>query len=87
MNLSAWRYYSKFYQGNRRLIVLSVVVSIAQSVIILPIVLLVRYIFDEVINAGDIKLLVLIGIAIALLNIINSIFTVRIRASALPKNK
>ncbi len=75
MNLSAWKYYTKFYRGSQKRLILSILVSIVQSLTVLPIVLLVRYIFDEIVANGNTKMLVLIGLGIILLNIINSALT------------
>lgn len=71
MNVPAWRYYIKFYRGHYHELLLSVLVSIGQSLIILPIALLVRYAFDDLIPASDLDALILIGLAIALLYFVN----------------
>ncbi|MCZ6774977.1 MAG: ABC transporter ATP-binding protein [Ignavibacteria bacterium] len=51
---------------------MSIAISIGLSLIVLPIAYLVRYVFDEVIPAGDIRLLVLAGVAVFLLSLVNS---------------
>jgi ATP-binding cassette subfamily B protein len=72
MNLSAWKYYIKFYRGSFHTLLLSVIISAGQCLLVLPIAFLVRYTFDKIIPAGDLRLLVLSGIAILLLNLVNS---------------
>ena len=72
MNIPAWRYYSRFYKGSYRMLALSIGISIGLSLIVLPIAYLVRYVFDEVIPAGDIRLLVLAGVAVFVLSLVNS---------------
>jgi ATP-binding cassette subfamily B protein len=72
MNLSAWQYYIKFYRGSYLTLFLSVIISAGQCLLVLPIAFLIRYTFDKIIPAGDLRLLVLAGIAILLLNLANS---------------
>lgn len=67
MNIQAWRYYSQFYKGAYRRLFLTIVASIGQSFLHLPILLLVRHAFDDVIPSGNSYLLVLIGATIVLL--------------------
>ncbi len=71
MNMSAWRYYIRFYRGCYRELFLSVVVSIGQSLIVLPIALLIRYVFDDLIPAGNLYVLTLVGLIIVLLYLAN----------------
>jgi len=71
MNISAWRYYGRFYQDHYRELFLGLVVSIGQSLIILPIALLVRYAFDDLLPTRDLYTLALTGLVIVLLYLIN----------------
>jgi ATP-binding cassette subfamily B protein len=87
MNLSAWQYYIKFYRGSYRTLLLSVIISAGQCLLVLPIAFLVRYAFDKIIPAGDIRLLVLAGIAILLLNLANSGITLLTRYLTLRTTK
>jgi len=64
MNVSAWRYYIQFYKDSYHLLLLSIVASIGQSVLLFPIALLVRYVFDVIIPTSNYSRLVLIGVAI-----------------------
>ncbi len=70
-NMPAWRYYVKFYQGSHGVLLLTVLISVVQSLFVLPIAFLVRYVFDKVLPAGDVYLLLFTGLTILLLNLIN----------------
>lgn len=72
MNLSAWQYYFKFYRGSLRTLLFSVIVSSGQCLLVLLITFLVRYAFDTTIPAGDLQMLVLVGLGILFLNLANS---------------
>jgi ATP-binding cassette, subfamily B, bacterial len=76
---AAWRYFSKFYRGQRRRLALSAVISAAQSLFIVPTLLLVRYVFDVAIPQQNIRLLVLMGIGIFVFRLINSAVSLWIR--------
>jgi ABC-type bacteriocin/lantibiotic exporter with double-glycine peptidase domain len=71
LNIPAWRYYAKFYQGSHGVLLLTILISVAQSLFVLPIAFLVRYVFDKVLPAGNVYLLLFIGLAILLLNLTN----------------
>jgi ATP-binding cassette subfamily B protein len=77
---AAWRFFTRFYRGQRKRLVLSSVVAVAQSLLIVPTLLLVRYIFDVAIPQKNIRLLALIGIAIFLFRILNSSVSLWIRS-------
>jgi ATP-binding cassette subfamily B protein len=72
---SLWNYYYRFFRGKKRQLLLSVVVAIAQSLLILPLTLLVRRAFDHSIPSGDFRGLALIGASLLLLNLGNSTVT------------
>lgn len=74
-----WNYFIKFYSGLYRKLFGSFIGSVLQAFLILPTILLVRYVFDDVIPHKNIRLLVIIGIAIFGLRLINSIVTVWLR--------
>ena len=76
---AAWRYFSQFYRGQRRRLALSAVISAAQSLFIVPTLLLVRYVFDVAIPQQNIRLLVLMGIGIFVFRLINSAVSLWIR--------
>ena len=87
MNTSAWRYYTGLYEGHYRPLLLSAVVSIAQSVLVLPIALLVRHAFDNLIPAGELRPLVLAGAALAALYLLNGAATLWTRHLVLRTSK
>jgi ATP-binding cassette, subfamily B, bacterial len=77
---AAWRYFVQFYAGQHKRLAMSAVISAAQSLIIVPTLLLVRYVFDVAIPQKNIRLLVLIGIGIFVFRLANSAISLWIRA-------
>ncbi|MDH4230860.1 MAG: ABC transporter ATP-binding protein/permease [Nitrospirota bacterium] len=77
---AAWRYFIEFYRGQHKRLALSAVISAAQSLFIVPTLLLVRYVFDVAIPQQNIRLLVLIGIGIFVFRLINSAVSLWIRS-------
>ena len=77
---AAWRYFAGFYKGQYKRLAFSSVISSAQSLIIIPTLLLVRYVFDEAIPQKDIHLLVLSGIGIFVFRLANSGISLWIRS-------
>jgi ABC-type bacteriocin/lantibiotic exporter with double-glycine peptidase domain len=71
LNSPAWKYYISYYFPYRNKVLLSILVSIFQSAIFLPIAYLIRYIFDVAIPNGNYGSLLLIGLAIILLQLLN----------------
>ena len=67
MSRRAWREYARLLGGNPRLLMLSIATAVAQSLMLVPIGLLVQRAFDESIPNDDIGELVLIGVVILLL--------------------
>jgi ATP-binding cassette, subfamily B, bacterial len=76
----AWRYFVQFYVGQHKRLAMSAVISAAQSLIIVPTLLLVRYVFDVAIPQRNVRLLVLIGIGIFVFRLANSAISLWIRA-------
>ena len=72
INVPAWQDYARFYQRSHRALIFTVLVSVGQSLLVLPIAMLVRYAFDKVIPNRDSGLLVLIGASILLLYVANA---------------
>jgi ABC-type multidrug transport system fused ATPase/permease subunit len=70
MNTRAWRYYSRFYKRDRLPLLFTFVLSTGQSLLHVPILLLVRYAFDYVIPSGDLPMLAAIGVLAILLYLI-----------------
>ena len=87
MNLPAWRYYCQFYRGSYRALLMSSVISMAQSVALLPIALLVRHAFDVAIPAGNFSRLTWIGVAIIFLYLLNGGMTLWTRHVTLHTTK
>ncbi|MEE9448826.1 MAG: hypothetical protein V3V72_02145, partial [Ignavibacteriaceae bacterium] len=77
---AAWRYFINFYRGQYKRLMFSSAVSSAQSLIIVPVLLLVRYVFDEAIPQKNMHLLVLIGIGIFTFRLANSAISLWIRS-------
>jgi ATP-binding cassette subfamily B protein len=64
LNLAAWRSFARLLQGTRRLIALSLVIAVGQTLLLIPIAFLVRRAFDVTIPAGDTSQLILMGAGI-----------------------
>jgi ATP-binding cassette subfamily B protein len=76
MNAPAWRYYISFFRGSYGRLFLSIISSVVQSPIILAITWLVRYAFDGIIPAGDVRGLLLVGAVMLLATLANSGLTI-----------
>lgn len=72
MNINAWKYYGKFYRDFYGKLVLNIIVSVVQSLLVLPIAFFVRYAFNVIMPGGDFHILILIGLAIFLLHLLNN---------------
>ncbi len=79
-NKFAWKYFSVFYKEHKYKLILTSIGSSAQVALIIPIILLVRYAFDEVIQNKDINTLILIGVTIFGLRVLNSLASVLLKA-------
>ncbi len=71
MKHSVWRYYPEFYKGSYRALLLTVLASIGQAFLVLPITLLIRYAFDVVVPSGDARFLLIVGAGLLGLNLAN----------------
>ena len=85
MNNLAWQYYLQFYRGSYRTLIFSILLSVLQSLFLLPIAFLVRYIFDKVIPTGDVQNLIGMSLIILGLIVLNSGFTLWTRYLSLNK--
>ena len=83
MNESVWRHHNRFFHGYHRILLMSAIIAITQALIILPVAFVVRYIFDEIIPAGDLLLLTLMCIAILVLHLTSSGMTLWMRHMSL----
>lgn len=79
-NKSAWKYLSCFYKEHKYKLILTSIGSSAQVILIIPIILLVRYAFDDVIQNKEINTLILIGVIIFVLRVFNSFTSVLLKA-------
>ncbi len=87
MNRKAWRYYLRFYRASYHRLVLTILFSILQSLIVLPVAFLVRYAFDQVIPQGATAGLIYVGLIMLALIILNSILTLLTRYLSLNQTK
>src|SRR4051794_20976071 len=62
--MERWRQYARLLQGSRAGVLLSLGLSLLQSLLLIPIALLVRQAFNEAIPKQDNGQLILIGVAI-----------------------
>jgi ABC-type multidrug transport system fused ATPase/permease subunit len=72
LDVAAWRYFLNFYKGQHRRLAITALVSAAQSLFIVPTLLLVRYAFDKAIPQKNIQFIILIGIGIFVFRLANS---------------
>ncbi len=61
MHREAWKYYAGFYRGRGGTILFAFVLSVARSVVVLPIFALVKWLIDVAIPKGDVRSLLLVG--------------------------
>lgn len=87
MNRKAWRYYLQFYRESYHKLILTIIISILQSLIVLPIAFLVRYAFDQVIPKGATAGLISVGLIMLGLIILNSTLTLLTRYLSLNQTK
>ncbi len=77
---SAWAYLLHFYKPRWRSLLALLVVSVAQAMILIPLLFCVRLALDVAIRGGDIKLLVLLGAGVFGARIISSILALGARS-------
>jgi len=80
-SVDAWRYFESCSHGKFRRIFLYGLVAAAQSLLVLPVLLLVRHSLDVVIPRGQVETLFLIGLAIFGLRLANSVISLWLRAA------
>jgi ABC-type bacteriocin/lantibiotic exporter with double-glycine peptidase domain len=78
-NLPAWRYFASCFSGTYHNIAWTTIASAAQTLLIIPSLLLIKYAFDHVIPERDTRLLVWIGVLIFLLRLLSALSSVWIR--------
>lgn len=87
MKLAAWKYYISFYRRLSIPLAASVLISVLQSALIVPIVLIIRYSFDTIIPSRDTRQIIIAGIILLVLNIVNSSITLLTRHLTLKTTK
>lgn len=87
MNFPAWRHYGQFYRGSRKLLLFCVGLSALQSLLVVPVAVLVRYIFDTAIPAHNINAILWICLGILSLNIIDTTTSLWLRRMTLSVTK
>lgn len=79
MQLGAWRYYLSRYRPHVAGLALAVFLALAQSLLALPVVVLIRRVFDTAIPSRQLNALVWIGLAIFGLTIAGGLATLAVR--------
>lgn len=87
MNFPAWRYYLRLYHGHYQWLTLIILISVLQVTILLPIPLLMKYVFDAVLPHQNYQQLGLTTAAILVLHIINAVIELWTRYSMLKIGK
>jgi len=75
----AWMYFIGLFNGQYKKLIVSTFGSALQALLIIPVILLIRFAFDEILPQKDIKLLIYAGIAILILRLINSLLAIWLR--------
>lgn len=81
LDLEAWRYFERCSPGKLGVLLFFGLVAAAQSFLLLPVLLLIRYAVDKVIPQGNIWLLAEIGAAIFALRALGSLIALWLRAA------
>jgi ABC-type multidrug transport system fused ATPase/permease subunit len=76
----AWRFFASYFRGRLSILLGYAAVATAQSLLVLPVLFLIRYAFDTVIPHRDAGRLVLIGVGILAIRIANSGVSLWLRA-------
>jgi len=71
-NSSAWRYYLRFYRASVRPLAGCVTLAVTQSLLVLPVAFLLRYVFDTVIPKRNISQLAAAGVGLLLLHLVSN---------------
>ena len=83
----SWREYLRLYRGSLRDVALSVLGSAGQSLLLIPVALLVRHAFDRAVPAGDVAALGWIALGIVALHVASGAILLWSRAIALRVTK
>ncbi len=77
---AAWRYFSSYYRGEYPLLLLFGIVAAVQALLVLPVLMLVRRIFDVALPQKHVTQIVLLGAGIFLLRTLNGGISLWMRA-------
>ena len=77
---AAWRYFGSYYRDERLLLSVFGIAAAAQAILVLPVLMLVRRIFDVALPAQHVTQIVLIGIGLFLLRSLNNAIGLWMRA-------
>ncbi len=83
---SAWRYFYTYCRDKRSRLAFYIVVTSIQSMLVLPVLYLVRYTFDSAIPRGNVRMLFVFGAGILAVRLANSLVSLRMRAFVLRIN-
>jgi ATP-binding cassette, subfamily B, bacterial len=79
LSKNAWLFYLSFFKAHYKGIFWTTIAAAAQTLVIIPSLLLVKFAFDHVIPQHNVRMLVLIGVAIFVLRLINSLISLSLR--------
>ncbi|MEN8153738.1 MAG: ABC transporter ATP-binding protein [Acidobacteriota bacterium] len=85
--VNQWNFYLKYYQGNYKKIGLSIALSIIQSVVLIPAVILIKNIFDKVLPGKNFNELILYSVLILIIYIFNGLISLATRMISLKTTK
>ncbi|MFH1156666.1 MAG: ABC transporter ATP-binding protein [Pseudomonadota bacterium] len=80
LDTRAWRYFLSFFRGDYIRLLLCSAMSVFQALLFLPVILLVRHIFDKVLPTGNIQKIAYIGILIFALNLTRAFIAVWVKS-------
>jgi len=66
-----WKYYIDLYKKQYLKLILSIVISIAQTIFVLPVIFIVKYVIDELIPNENYILIIWMGLVLFFLNIVS----------------
>lgn len=80
LDAEAWRFFASCFRGKLKILLGYAAVATAQSLLVLPVLFLIRHAFDVVIPRRNVSLLVLMGLGILAIRIANSGISLWLRA-------
>jgi ABC-type bacteriocin/lantibiotic exporter with double-glycine peptidase domain len=79
----AWRYFAQYYRQHLGDLAVYVLIAAAQSLLILPLLYMVRVVFDEAIPRANVALLAMAGVGILAVRALTSVLALYLRSVAL----